>query len=108
MSQQRNRMRALRCGEKSKRGCVCSQHYFFDADARLDHARGYGPKNQGDDACCNYPTVSASTHNTMTWELAAADQAQRPPPETPGRLQESLKNYLNRPTAQRGGGWELQ
>ena len=32
------------------------------------------------------------------------DQAQRPPPETPGRLQESLPNYPNRPTAQRGGG----
>ena len=32
------------------------------------------------------------------------DQAQRPPPETPGRLQLSLPNYPNRPTAQRGGG----
>ena len=32
------------------------------------------------------------------------DQAQRPPSETPGRLQQSLPNYLNRPTAQRGGG----
>jgi hypothetical protein len=32
------------------------------------------------------------------------DQAQRPPPETPGRLQQSRANYLNRPTAQRGGG----
>jgi hypothetical protein len=32
------------------------------------------------------------------------DQAQRPPPETPGRLQQSLTNYLHRPTAQRGGG----
>jgi len=32
-------------------------------------------------------------------------QGQRPPPpETPGRLQESLTNYPNRPTAQRGGG----
>ena len=31
-------------------------------------------------------------------------QAQRWPPETPGPLQESLTNYLNRPTAQRGGG----
>jgi RNA-directed DNA polymerase len=27
-----------------------------------------------------------------------------PPPETPGRLQQSRPNYLNRPTAQRGGG----
>jgi hypothetical protein len=27
---------------------------------------------------------------------------QRPPPETPCRLQESLTNYSNRPTAQRG------
>lgn len=32
------------------------------------------------------------------------DQAQRPPPETPGRLQQSRTNYPNRPTAQRGGG----
>ena len=32
------------------------------------------------------------------------DQAQRPPPETPGRLQQSLPNYLNRSTARRGGG----
>jgi hypothetical protein len=32
------------------------------------------------------------------------DQAQRPPPETPGRLQQSLTNYPNRPTDQRGGG----
>jgi|SoiMethySBSTD1v2_1073268.scaffolds.fasta_scaffold1429756_2 hypothetical protein len=32
------------------------------------------------------------------------DQAQRLPPETPGWPQESLTNYPNRPTAQRGGG----
>src|SRR5262245_48555377 len=32
------------------------------------------------------------------------DKAQRPPPETPGRLQESLTNHPNRPAAQRGGG----
>ena len=31
------------------------------------------------------------------------DQAQRPPPETPGWLQESLTDYLNRPTAWRDG-----
>jgi hypothetical protein len=31
------------------------------------------------------------------------DQAQRPPPETPRRLQQSLPNYLNRSTAQGGG-----
>jgi len=36
--------------------------------------------------------------------ISPNDQAQRPPPETPGRLQQSLTNYLNRPTAQRGGG----
>src|SRR5262245_27081339 len=38
MSQQRNGMRTRRCGEKSKRGRVWSQHYFFDANSRLDHA----------------------------------------------------------------------
>jgi hypothetical protein len=32
------------------------------------------------------------------------DQAQRSQPETPGRLQQSRPNYLNRPPAQRGGG----
>jgi len=36
--------------------------------------------------------------------LPANDQAQRPPPETPGRLQESRTKYLNRPTARQGGG----
>jgi transposase len=36
--------------------------------------------------------------------MSPNDQAQRPPPETPGRLQQSRPNYLNRPTAQRGGG----
>src|SRR5262249_35287959 len=65
MSEERNGMRAGRCGEKSKRGCVCRQHYFFDANARLDHARKYGPKNQGDDGCCNYPTVSTRAHNLV-------------------------------------------
>src|SRR5262245_10896647 len=37
MSKQHLWMRTRRRGEKSKRGCVCSQHYFFDANARLDH-----------------------------------------------------------------------
>jgi hypothetical protein len=32
------------------------------------------------------------------------DQAQRPPPETPGRLQESLTNCLNHSPEKRGGG----
>jgi hypothetical protein len=32
------------------------------------------------------------------------DQAQRPPPETPVRLQQSLANYPHRPTEKRGGG----
>ena len=39
--------------------------------------------------------------------LPPNDQAQRPPPETPGRLQQSRPNYLNRPPAQRGGGAAL-
>jgi hypothetical protein len=29
---------------------------------------------------------------------------QQPPPETPGRLEQSLTNYPNRPTAKRGAG----
>ena len=36
MSEKHNGMRTRRCGEKSKRGRVCSQHYFFDANARLN------------------------------------------------------------------------
>ena len=66
MSEQRNRMRTRRCGEKSKRGCVCCQHYFFHADARFDHARKYGPNNEDGDGRCNYPTVSSST-TTFLW-----------------------------------------
>ena len=63
MSEERNGMRTRRCGEKSKRGCVCSQHYFFDANARVDHAREYAPQNQDGDGRCNYPTVSSSIHD---------------------------------------------
>src|SRR4051812_6333245 len=37
MSEERNGMRARRCGEKSKRGCVCRQHYFLNANARVNH-----------------------------------------------------------------------
>src|ERR1044072_4765870 len=62
VSEKRNGMRTRRCGEKSKRGGVCSQHYFFDANACLDDAGEYGPKNQGGDGCCNEATVSANTH----------------------------------------------
>ena len=63
MSEEHNGMRTRRCGEKSKRRGVCRHHYFFDANARLNHAREHGPKNQGSDGRCNYPTVSARTHN---------------------------------------------
>ena len=49
MGEERNGMWAGRCGENSKCGCICSQHYFFDADTRLDHARKYDPKNQDGD-----------------------------------------------------------
>src|SRR5687767_14633173 len=61
MSQQSNGTRTRHCGEKSNRGCVSSQHYFFDADARLDHVRKYGPKNRRGDGRCNHPSVSSST-----------------------------------------------
>src|SRR4051812_1334160 len=57
MSQERNRMRPRRCGGKSNRGCVSSQHHFFNADARLDHARKYGPNNHGSNGPGNCPTV---------------------------------------------------
>src|ERR1041385_262706 len=36
MSKQRLGMRPRCCGKNSKRGCVWSQHYFFDANARLN------------------------------------------------------------------------
>ncbi len=42
--------------------------------------------------------------NALMCAIRSNVQAQRPPPETPGRLQHSLRNYPNRPTAQRGGG----
>ena len=58
MSQQHNWMRTWRCREKSKCGCVSSQHYFLDANARLDYAREYGPKNQVGDGCRDEPTIS--------------------------------------------------
>jgi len=62
-----------------------------------------------------YPKSIAATDNSaqiamrrlvvcVVLILPPNDQAQRPPPETPGRLQQSRTNYLNRPTAQRGGG----
>src|SRR5262245_12755705 len=52
-----------RCvGEKSKRGCVSSQHHLFDANAWLDHAREHGPKNQGGDCRRSCPTVSSNAH----------------------------------------------
>ena len=35
--------------------CLLSTHYLFHADARFDHARKYGPNNQGGDGCCNLP-----------------------------------------------------
>src|SRR5215213_7386918 len=37
MREERDGMRTRRCGGKPNRGCVSSQHYFFDAAARLDH-----------------------------------------------------------------------
>ena len=43
-------------------------------------------------------------HSCVARAMPPNDQAQRPPPETPGRLQQSLTNCPNRPTAQRGGG----
>jgi hypothetical protein len=39
-----------------------------------------------------------------TVHIRSNDKAERPPPETPGRLQESLTICLNRPTVKRGGG----
>src|ERR1043166_5410513 len=37
-------------------------------------------------------------------QLVPPNAQARPPPETPVRLQQSVANYLNRLTAQRGGG----
>ncbi len=63
MSEERNWMQAARCGEKSKRGCVSGQHYFLYANARLDCAQKYYPKNQDGNGRRNEPTVSANTHD---------------------------------------------
>jgi len=53
---------------------------------------------------CNRGVFWSAESNIVISFMLPDDQAQRPPPETPGRLQESLTNYLNRPSAQRGGG----
>jgi len=50
------------------------------------------------------PAQSNDAENVSALRIGLTAQAQRPPPETPGRLQQSLPTYLNRPTAQRGGG----
>jgi hypothetical protein len=43
--------------------------------------------------------------DVMEWRMwLANDPVHQPPQETPGRLQHSLTNYANRPTAQQGGG----
>jgi hypothetical protein len=59
--------------------------------------------------CKDRFVVAGSACNTVVARIrvrehAPNDQAQRPPPETPGRLQQSLTNWLNHPPAQRGGG----
>jgi hypothetical protein len=55
------------------------------------------PKNRRQD-------VSIKMSHAAWHGMTPNNQAQRPPPETPGRLQESLTNYPNGPTAKRGGG----
>src|SRR5262245_17312712 len=87
MSEQHLWMRAGRRWENSERGVVCRQHYFFDADARLDHARKYGPKNQDGGGLRYEPTVSASTHDfspVMAELFRRGDNQRRTRPVTPG------------------------
>ena len=61
MSEERNGMRTRRYGANSKRGCVPSQHYLFEADPWLDYERQYGANDQGGDVRRNYPGISASS-----------------------------------------------
>jgi hypothetical protein len=66
------------------------------------------------DNATHWPTAQEAQAAYEAWMMESStrlaethrqnDQAQRPPPETPGWLQQSRTNYLNRPTAQRGGG----
>ncbi len=51
----------------------------------------------------NKPIVFVKCRRFILYSLSSPPNDQRPPPETPGRLQESQTNYPNRPTAQRGG-----
>src|SRR6185369_12976652 len=57
--------RVRRCGKNSQRRCVRSQHYFFDANTRLDHVGEDCPQNHEGDGRRNKPTSSASTHDLM-------------------------------------------
>src|SRR5438034_9249182 len=49
MGEQCHRMWSRACRNELKRRRLFGERHFFDADARLDHAREYGPKNQGGD-----------------------------------------------------------
>ena len=86
MSEEGNWMRTRSCREKSKRGCVCSQHYFFDAYARLDHAREYSPKNQGGDGCGSEAMVSAIIHSIQPPNAKVSQCGEAPLAAPPGSL----------------------
>src|SRR4051794_15058737 len=58
VSEECNGMRTRRRGEKSKRGCVCGQHHFFHANARVNHARECNPCTQAEDGRHNNPQMS--------------------------------------------------
>jgi len=79
--------------------CHCSQESNIDQHASQAKFAPQDGTCYNKNHACHYECWIV--HNGG---LSPNDQAQRPPPETPGRLQPSLPNYLNRPTAQRGGG----
>jgi hypothetical protein len=79
--------------------CHCSQESNIDQHASQAKSAPQDGKCYNINYACNYYFWFVHIGG-----LSPNDQALRPPPETPGRLQQSRTNYLNRPTAQRGGG----
>lgn len=71
---------------------------------RASGARGIITQQQNATAVKTATTLPPRLFIISNRAMSPNDRAQRPPQETAGRLQESLTNYLNRPTAQRRGG----
>jgi hypothetical protein len=76
----------------------------MDGTAREGEHRGLGSRRVDEKAAKGSGSAMLNCREHGSFISSSNDRAQRPPPETPGPLQQSLTNYLNRPTAQRRGG----